>query len=105
MFHSGINIVRDTGNTRLELEEDLFLRWNLTSLISLGLPRKNITEIRHRAFYNLPHLLFLDLSGNRITTLHSQTFYYNTQLIWAESVREQYYRLTSVNISGKRQAK
>ena len=80
-FDSGLRGLRVTGNTRLELKEDFFLRWKITSLTSLDLPQNNITKIWQRAFYSLADLRYLDLSGNSITTLHSQTFYYNTRLI------------------------
>ena len=55
-FHSGLRRLRVTGITRLELEEDLFLRWNITALTSLDLPRNNITKIWQRAFYSLADL-------------------------------------------------
>jgi len=44
-FHSGLRRIRVTGNTRLDLEEDHFLRWNITSLTFLDLSQNNITEI------------------------------------------------------------
>ena len=79
-FHSRFSELRVTGSTRLEVEEDLFLRWNITSLKILDLSLNNITKIWQRAFYSLVDLQILDLSGNSITTLHSQTFYNNTRL-------------------------
>ena len=80
-FHSTLRRLRVTGNTRLELEEDFFLRWNISSLKYLDLSENNITNIWQRAFYSLAYLQELYLSGNSITTLHSQTFYYNTDLL------------------------
>jgi len=79
-FHSGLRVLRVTGRTNLEREEDLFLRWNITSLTSLDLSRNNITKIWQRAFYSLADLEELDLTDNSITTLESQTFYNNTRL-------------------------
>ena len=80
-FHSALRILRVTGRTRLEVEEDLFLRWNITSLTKIYLPYNQITKIWQRAFYSLADLQYLYLDVNRITTLDSQTFYYNTRLI------------------------
>jgi len=80
-FNGALRDLRVIGSTNLELEEDLFLRWNITSLETLHLSENNITNIRPRAFYSLAYLENLDLSGNRITTLASQTFYYNTGLL------------------------
>ena len=71
-FHSGLREVRVTGNARLELEEDLYLRWNITSLITLDLSQNNITKIWQRAFYSLTYLEILDLSRNSITVLNPQ---------------------------------
>jgi insulin-like growth factor-binding protein complex acid labile subunit len=81
-FDSPKRNLKVTGSTRLELEEDLFLRWNITSLTTLDLSYNNITKIWQRAFYSLADLEVLSLGGNRITTLDSQTFYNNTHLIW-----------------------
>jgi len=80
IFHPPITQLVVTGSTRLEVEEDLFLRWNITSLITLKLSENNIRKIWHRAFYSLAYLEVLNLSDNSITTLDSQTFYYNTRL-------------------------
>ena len=80
-FHSTLWGLTVTGSTRLEMEEDLFLRWNITWLTKLDLSRNNITKIWHRAFYSLADLQYLTLRENRITTLLSQTFYYNTPLV------------------------
>ncbi len=80
-FHSGLYVLKVTGSSRLELEEDLFQRWNITSLITLDLSQSNITKIWQRAFYSLAYLQDLYLSGNSITKLHSQTFHYNTGLL------------------------
>ena len=80
-FHSGLRRLLVTGGTNLDLEEDLFLRWNITSLTSLDLARNYISKIWQRAFYSLVDLRNLNLSGNNITTLHSQTFYNNTRLV------------------------
>jgi len=80
-FHSSVWGLEVTGSTRLELEKDQFLRWNITSLISLDMPRNNITKIWQRAFCSLTDLKYLKLDDNRITTLDSQTFYYNTRLV------------------------
>jgi len=79
-FHPGFTFLEVTGSTRLELEEDLFLRWNITSLTFLVLKENNITKIWQQAFYSLADLETLDLDVNRITKLDSQTFYYNTRL-------------------------
>jgi hypothetical protein len=80
-FHSALRQLRVTGTTNLELEEDRFLRWNITSLTYLDLSQNNITKIWQRAFYSLAYLEYLYLSGNGITTLHYQTFYYNTRVV------------------------
>ena len=80
-FSGALRDLRVTGNTNLELEEDLFLRWNIKSLTILDLSQNNITKIGQRALYSLAYLQNLDLSGNSITTLHSQTLYYNTDLV------------------------
>jgi len=53
----------------MELEEDLFLRWNITSLAALDLSYNSITKIWQRAFYSPADLEYVDLSGNSITTL------------------------------------
>ena len=79
-FQSGLRRLRVTASKKLELEENLFLRWNITSLIFLGLSQNNIRNIGKQGFYSLSYLQTLKLSGNNITTLHSQTFYYNTRL-------------------------
>jgi hypothetical protein len=68
-FHSAVQRLRVTGSTRLELEDDLFLRWNITSLKYVDLSHNNITKIWQRAFYSLADLWQLDLSYNSITTL------------------------------------
>jgi Leucine-rich repeat (LRR) protein len=80
-FDSALRKVRIVGNTRLEVEEDLFQRWNITSLTSLHVTRNNVTNIWQRVFHSLADLEELDLSGNGITTLYSKTFYYNTGLV------------------------
>ena len=80
-FNSALRDLRVDGTTNLELEEDLFLRWNITSLTSLDLSHNNITKIWQRAFHSLAVLKELDLSGNSITTLPSHTFYHNTRLV------------------------
>ena len=80
-FNGVLRDLRVNGSTNLELAEDLFLRWNITSLKTLHLSQNSITKIWPRAFYSLAYLENLDLSGNRITTLASQTFYYNTGLL------------------------
>jgi len=74
-FDSGVRVLLVSGNTRMELEEDLFLRWNITSLTTLQLSGNNIRKIWQRAFYSPADLEYVDLSGNSITTLDSQTFY------------------------------
>jgi len=79
-FHSGLRVLEVTGSTRLELEDDLFLRWNITSLTSLDLSRNNITKIWQRAFYSLSPLLLLSLSENSITDIHPSTFQENIKL-------------------------
>jgi len=81
IFHSSFRMLRVTGITRLDLEEDLFLRWNITSLTQLNLSQNYITKIWQKAFYSLVDLEVLDLSGNSITTVDSQTFYNNTGLV------------------------
>jgi hypothetical protein len=81
-FHSALSVLLVTGTTNLELEDDRFLRWNITSLTYLDMSQNNITKIWQRAFYSLPYLQYLYLYGNSITTLHYQTFYYNTGLVW-----------------------
>jgi hypothetical protein len=81
-FHAALKELRVYGNTNLELEEDRFLRWDITSLTYLDLSRNNITKIWQIAFYSLAYLENLDLYDNHITTLHYQTFYYNTRLVW-----------------------
>ena len=68
-FHSAVWRLRVTGCSRLEMEEDLFLRWNITSLTTLEVAQNNITKIWQRAFYSLADLLTLILSGNSVTTL------------------------------------
>ena len=80
-FHFGLRVLRVTGRTNLEREEDLFLLWNITSLTSLDLSRNNIRKIWQRAFYSLADLQTLNLYGNSITTLDSKTFYNNTRLV------------------------
>ena len=70
-FHSAVWRLRVTVSTRLDLEEDLFLRWSITSITFLDLSQNNITKIRQRAFYRLAYLEELDLSSNSITTLDS----------------------------------
>jgi len=80
-FHSVVRGLTVFGRSRVEMEEDLFLRWNITSLTFLCLSQNNIMEIWQRAFYSLAKLLELDLSENRIKILDSQTFYYNTHLV------------------------
>jgi hypothetical protein len=59
-FHSAFKRLGVTGITRLDLEEDLFLRWNITSLTFLHLSQNNITKIWQRAFYRLVYLEELD---------------------------------------------
>jgi hypothetical protein len=81
-FHSAVSVLLVNGTTNLELEEDRFLRWNITSLTSLDLSQNNITKIWQRAFYSLAYVENLHLYGNSITTLHYQTFYNNTHLVW-----------------------
>jgi len=81
-FNGALWDLRVNGRTNLELEEDLFLRWNITSLTTLDLSHNNITKIWQQAFYSLAYLQKVDLSGNSITTLDSQTFSYNTGLIY-----------------------
>ena len=73
-FYLAVWRLRVTASIRLELEEDLFQRWNITSLTFLDLSESNITKIRHRAFYSLVYIVELHLDCNSITTLHSQTF-------------------------------
>jgi hypothetical protein len=80
--------LRVNGRTNLELEEDLFLRWNITSLTTLDLSQNSITKIWQRTFYSLAYLQILDLSGNNITTLDSQTFSYNTGLVLLSRITE-----------------
>jgi len=79
-FDSALRTLRVTGSTRLELQEDLFQRLNITSLTFLDLSQNNITKMWQRAFYSLHYLQELNLTGNSITSLHSQTFYNNTRL-------------------------
>ena len=79
-FQSSLKELRVTGSSRLELEEDLFQRWSITSLTYLDLSQNNITKIWQRAFYSLAYLQELYLSGNSIRNLHSQTTYYNIRL-------------------------
>ena len=78
-FSCGLRLLRVTWRTNLE-GEDLFLRWNITSLIYLNLSQNNITKIWQRAFYSLADLEELYLSGHNITTLDSQKFYFNKRL-------------------------
>jgi len=78
VFNGALRELRVTGNTNLELDEDVFLRWNITSLTLLDLSQNNTTNIGQRAFYSLAYLRYLDRSGNGITTLNLQMFYYNT---------------------------
>ena len=40
-FHYAFGRLRVTGSTRLELEEGFFLRWNITSLISVWIRKIN----------------------------------------------------------------
>jgi hypothetical protein len=79
-FHSGLRRLRVTGRTNLEREEDLFLRWNITSLTSLDLSQNNIRMIWQGAFYSLADLQALYLYDNNITTLNCKTFCNNTRL-------------------------
>jgi hypothetical protein len=44
-FNGALRDLRVNGRTNLELEEDLFLRWNITSLTTLDLSQNNITKI------------------------------------------------------------
>jgi hypothetical protein len=44
-FQSPLMALCVIGNTKLEVKEDLFQRWNITSLISLDLSQYNITKI------------------------------------------------------------
>ena len=78
-FHSAVRKLKVTGSARLELE-DLFLRWNITSLTYLDLSYNNITKIWQRAFYSLADPEYLILDDDRITTLDSQTLCYNARL-------------------------
>jgi Leucine-rich repeat (LRR) protein len=80
-FQSAFTSLHVIGRTRLDLEDDLFLRWKITSLTYLYLSRNNITKIWQRAFYSLADLEILYLSGNSITTLHSPAFFYNIGLL------------------------
>jgi len=80
-FNSSLWYLKVNGSSDLQLEKDLFLCWNITSLTFLDLSQNNIKNIRQRAFYSLLHLQNLDLYGNRIISLHSQTFYFNTGLV------------------------
>jgi Leucine-rich repeat (LRR) protein len=80
-FPAALRALRVYGTTNLELEEDRFLRWNITSLTYLDLSQNNIMKIWQRAFYSLPYLQELKMYGNRITTLHYQTFYNNTGVV------------------------
>jgi hypothetical protein len=81
-FHQAVWRLRVTGRIRLEVEEDLFLRRNITSLTYLDLSQNNITKTEKMAFYCLVYIVELHLYGNSITTFHSQTFKYNTRLVW-----------------------
>jgi len=70
--HRFSGVLRDlgvTGSTNLELKEDLFMRWNITSLIFLDLSQNNVTKICQRAFHGLAYLAELYLFGKGITTL------------------------------------
>ena len=79
-FDSGLRVLRVSGRSRLELEEDLFQRWNITSLITLDLSQNNITKVWQRTFYSLGYLEKLDLSVSSITVLHPQIFQNNFRL-------------------------
>jgi Leucine-rich repeat (LRR) protein len=79
-FRSGLQSLIVTGRTYLEMDEDLFLRWNITSLRSLDLRGNKITKIWQQAFYSLADLGTLKLEDNSITTLDYRTFFNNTLL-------------------------
>ena len=81
IFHSVLSVLRYTGSTRLDLEEDHFLRWNITSLTYLDLSQNNITKMWQSFFRSLAFLEKLYLSGNSTTTLHSQMFFYDIRLV------------------------
>jgi Leucine-rich repeat (LRR) protein len=95
-FHAALRELRVYGTTNLELGEDRFLRWNITSLAYLDLSHNNIVKIWQRAFYSLAYLENLYLYGNSITTLHYQTFYYNTHLVWLSLAKNS---ITDINPS------
>jgi Leucine-rich repeat (LRR) protein len=81
-FHSGLRRKRVAGSTALEKEDDLFLRWNITSLTNLDLSRNNIRKIWQRAFYSLAELQYLNLYSNSRAKLDPKTFYNKTRLVW-----------------------
>jgi Leucine-rich repeat (LRR) protein len=81
-FHSGLRDLRVTGRTNLEMEEDIFLRWNITSLTVLELIQNNITKIWQRAFCSLADLRHLNLYLNNVTKVDYKTLFNNTRLEW-----------------------
>jgi hypothetical protein len=48
-FHSSLRRIRIVGSTTLENEDDLFLRWNITSLTNLDLLRINVRYSNERS--------------------------------------------------------
>ena len=100
-FHSGLKVLQVTGITRLEIQKDFFLHWDITSLTSLDLSDNSITKIWQRVFYSLDYLEKLDLSVNSITNTGQPNVLLQYTVSLAGSVMEQYYRITPVNISGQ----
>jgi Leucine-rich repeat (LRR) protein len=78
------------------MEEDPFMRWNITSLINLDLSQNKITKIWQWAFYSLADLLSLNLNDNSITTLDYNTFFNNTRLYWLSLGRNS---ITEIHLS------
>jgi Leucine-rich repeat (LRR) protein len=81
-FNSGLIALRVNGRTNLTMEEDFFLRWNVTSLTVLELIKNNISKIWQRAFYSLADLRHLNLYLNNITKVDNNTFFNNKRLEW-----------------------
>jgi Leucine-rich repeat (LRR) protein len=80
-FHSGLRNLQVRGVTNLEMEEDIFVRWNITSLTGLDLMWNKIRKIWQRAFYGLADLERLNLYNNSITRVDKMLFN-NTRLKW-----------------------
>ena len=79
-LHSGLRVLRVTGSTRLELEEDLFQRWNITSLTVLHMSQNNATKIWQRTSYSLTVFRIFNCPVT-VQQHHKQMSYYNTPIV------------------------